>query len=111
MNEKGIHVDPAKIEAVKNWIALKSPSEIGSFLGLAGYYRRFISNFSKITVPLTLLTQNDKPFIWGPEQEESFQTLKDLLCKAPILTLPDGNNAFVVYYDASNQGLSCVLMQ
>ncbi|KAJ0921353.1 putative nucleotidyltransferase, Ribonuclease H [Helianthus annuus] len=111
VNELGIHVDPAKIEAVKNWITPKSPSEIRSFLGLAGYYRRFISNFSKIAVPLTSLTQKERPFVWGPEQEESFQTLKDMLCNAPILTLPDGNDDFVMYCDASNLGLGCVLMQ
>ncbi|KAJ0724807.1 putative nucleotidyltransferase, Ribonuclease H [Helianthus annuus] len=111
VNKLGIHVDPAKIEAVKNWVAPKSPSEIRSFLGLAGYYRRFISNFSKIAVPLTSLTQKERPFVWGPEQEESFQTLKDMLCNAPILTLPDGNDDFVVYCDASNLGLGCVLMQ
>ncbi|KAJ0908417.1 putative nucleotidyltransferase, Ribonuclease H [Helianthus annuus] len=111
VNKLGIHVDPAKIEAVKNWVAPKSPSEIRSFLGLAGYYRRFISNFSKIAVPLTSLTQKERPFVWGPEQEESFQTLKDMLCNAPILTLPNGNDDFVVYCDASNLGLGCVLMQ
>ncbi|KAM0060059.1 putative nucleotidyltransferase, Ribonuclease H [Helianthus debilis subsp. tardiflorus] len=111
VSEKGIHVDPSKIEAVKNWTAPKSPSEIRSFLGLAGYYRRFISNFSKIAVPLTSLTQKEKPFAWGPEQEESFQTLKDLLCNAPILALPNGNDDFVVYCDALNRGLGCVLMQ
>ncbi|KAJ0810336.1 putative nucleotidyltransferase, Ribonuclease H [Helianthus annuus] len=111
VNKLGIHVDPAKIEAVKNWVAPKSPSEIRSFLGLAGYYRRSISNFSKIDVPLTSLTQKERPFVWGPEQEESFQTLKDMLCNAPILTLPDGNDDFVVYCDASNLGLGCVLMQ
>ncbi|KAK1408323.1 hypothetical protein QVD17_39992 [Tagetes erecta] len=111
VSEKGIHVDPAKIEAVKSWIAPKSPTEVRSFLGLAGYYRRFISNFSKIAVPLTSLTQKDKTFAWGPKQEESFQTLKRMLCDAPILALPDGNDDFVVYRDASNQGLGCVLMQ
>ena len=111
INAKGIHVDPAKIETVKNWVAPKNPSEIRSFLGLAGYYRRFISNFSKIAVPLTSLTQKDKPYVWGPDQEKSFQTLKQKLCDAPILTLPDGNDDFVVYCDASNQGLGCVLMQ
>ncbi|KAD5803595.1 hypothetical protein E3N88_14955 [Mikania micrantha] len=111
VNEKGIHVDPAKIEAVKNWNAPKTPTEVRSFLGLAGYYRRFIANFSKIAVPLTSLTQKDKPYVWGSQQEEAFQTLKHKLCNAPILTLPDGNDDFVVYCDASNQGLGCVLMQ
>ncbi|KAI3821253.1 hypothetical protein L1987_08816 [Smallanthus sonchifolius] len=111
VNEKGIHVDPAKIEAVKNWKAPKTPTEVRSFLGLAGYYRRFISNFSKIAVPLTALTQKGKPYEWGPKQEEAFQILKQKLCNAPILTLPEGEDDLVVYCDASNQGLSCVLMQ
>ncbi|XP_021999649.1 uncharacterized mitochondrial protein AtMg00860-like [Helianthus annuus] len=109
VNELGIHDDPSKIEAVKNWIAPKYPSEIRLFLGLAGYYHCFISNFSKIVVPLTSLTQKDKPFVWGPKQKESFQTLKDMLCNAPILTHPDGNDDFVVYRDASNQGKANVV--
>ncbi|KAJ0476776.1 putative nucleotidyltransferase, Ribonuclease H [Helianthus annuus] len=111
VNSQGIHVDPAKIEAVKSWITPKNPSEVRSFLGLAGKYRRFIEGFSKIDVPLTALTQKDKPFVWGTEQESAFQTLKHKLCNAPILTLPDGNNDFIVYCDASNLGRGCVLMQ
>ncbi|KAJ0681156.1 putative nucleotidyltransferase, Ribonuclease H [Helianthus annuus] len=85
-SSQGIHVHPSKIEAVKNWSTPKSVSEIRSFLGLAGYYRRFIADFSKIVVPLTTLTQKEKPFVWGPEQEEFFQTLKSLLCNAHDLT-------------------------
>ncbi|KAI3687110.1 hypothetical protein L1987_80801 [Smallanthus sonchifolius] len=111
VNDKGIHVDPAKIETVKNWNTPKTPTEVRSFLGLAGYYRRFISNFSKIAVPLTALTHKGKTYEWGPKQEEAFQTLKQKLCNAPILTLPDGSDDLVVYCDASNQGLGCVLMQ
>ncbi|KAI3814167.1 hypothetical protein L1987_18914 [Smallanthus sonchifolius] len=111
VNDKGIHVDPAKIETVKNWNTPKTPTEVRSFLGLAGYYRRFISNFSKIVVPLTALTHKGKTYEWGPKQEEAFQTLKQKLCNAPILTLPDGSDDLVVYCDASNQGLGCVLMQ
>ncbi|KAI3704115.1 hypothetical protein L1987_74328 [Smallanthus sonchifolius] len=99
------------IEAVKNWNAPKTPTEVRSFLGLAGYYRRFISNFSKIAVPLTALTHKGKTYEWGPKQEEAFQTLKQKLCNAPILTLPDGNDDVVVNCDASNQGLGCVLIQ
>ncbi|GKA80732.1 hypothetical protein Tco_0787424 [Tanacetum coccineum] len=86
----GIHVDPSKIEAVKNWEAPRTPSEVRSFLGLAGYYRRFIENFSKISKSLTILTQKSKTFDWGEEQETKFQTLKDKLCNAPVLALPDG---------------------
>ncbi|KAJ0863857.1 putative nucleotidyltransferase, Ribonuclease H [Helianthus annuus] len=111
VNEKGIHVDPSKIEAIKNWEAPKTPTEVRQFLGLAGYYRRFIENFSKIAQPLTALTQKDKKYDWGVKQEEAFQLLKNKLCDAPILSLPEGTEDFVVYCDASRQGLGCVLMQ
>ncbi|GJX04548.1 putative reverse transcriptase domain-containing protein [Tanacetum coccineum] len=111
VNQSGIHVDPSKIEAVKNWKAPTTPSEVRSFLGLAGYYRRFIVNFSKIAKPLTSLTQKNQKYEWGEEQEAAFQTLKNNLCDAPVLSLPDGVEDFVVYCDASNQGLGCVLMQ
>ncbi|GJZ20092.1 putative reverse transcriptase domain-containing protein [Tanacetum coccineum] len=111
VNQNGIHVDPSEIEAVKNWKAPTTPSEIRSFLGLEGYYRHFIANFSKIAKPLTSLTQKNNKYEWGVEQEEAFQTLKDNLCNAPILTFHDGVEDFVVYYDVSNQGLGCVLMQ
>ncbi|GJS84159.1 putative reverse transcriptase domain-containing protein [Tanacetum coccineum] len=111
VNHDGIHVDPSKIKAVKSWKAPTTPSEVRSFLGLAGYYRRFIENFSKIAKPLTSLTQKNQKYEWGEKQEEAFQTLKDNLCNAPILSLPDGVEDFVVYCDASNQGLGCVLMQ
>ncbi|GJU55902.1 putative reverse transcriptase domain-containing protein [Tanacetum coccineum] len=107
----GIHVDPSKIEVVKNWKAPTTPSEVRSFLGLAGYYRCFIANFSKIAKPLTSLTQKNQKYEWGEEQEAAFQTLKNNLCDAPILSLPDGVEDFVVYCNASNQGLGCVLMQ
>nr|GFB81088.1 retrotransposon protein, putative, Ty3-gypsy subclass [Tanacetum cinerariifolium] len=102
VNQNGIHVDPSNIEAVKNWKTPTTPSEIQSFLGLPGYYRRFIANFSKIAKPLTSLTQKNQKYVWGMEHEEAFQTLKNNLCDAPILTLPDGVEDFVVYYDASN---------
>ncbi|GJW19586.1 putative reverse transcriptase domain-containing protein [Tanacetum coccineum] len=74
VNIEGIPVDPSKIKAIKNWKPPKTPTDIRLFLGLAGYYRRFIANFSKIATPLTLLTQKDKKFKWGDEQENAFQT-------------------------------------
>ncbi|KAJ0956109.1 putative nucleotidyltransferase, Ribonuclease H [Helianthus annuus] len=111
VNEVGIHVDPAKVEAIRNWAAPKNPSEVRQFLGLAGYYRRFIQNFSKIAQPLTSLTQKKVVYSWGTKQEDAFQLLKQRLCSAPILSLPDGTEDFVVYCDASIQGLGCVLMQ
>nr|GEV23782.1 putative reverse transcriptase domain-containing protein [Tanacetum cinerariifolium] len=111
VNREGIHVDPSKVESVKNWKTPESPIEIRSFLGLAGYYRRFIENFSKIAKPLTQLTQKNKAYVWGDKQEEAFCILKEKLCNAPVLALPDGPNNFMVYCDASNQGFGCVLMQ
>ncbi|GJZ16468.1 putative reverse transcriptase domain-containing protein [Tanacetum coccineum] len=111
IDSSGIHVDPTKIEAVKNWASPTTPSEIRQFLGLAGYYRRFIEGFSKIAKPMTELTQKNQKFDWGEEQEEAFQLLKQKLCVAPILALPEGSDDFVVYCDASIKGLGAVLMQ
>ncbi|KAI3762600.1 hypothetical protein L1987_53037 [Smallanthus sonchifolius] len=111
INKKGIHVDPSKIEAIKNWEAPRTPTEVRQFLGLAGYYRRFIENFSKIALPLTTLTQKNKKFDWTDKQESAFQLLRQKLCSAPILSLPEGTGNFIVYCDVSHQGLGCVLMQ
>nr|GEU28712.1 putative reverse transcriptase domain-containing protein [Tanacetum cinerariifolium] len=111
VNIEGIHVDHSKVESVKNWKTPESPTEIRSFLGLAGYYRRIIENFSKIAKPLTQLTQKNKAYVWGDKQEETFRILKEKLCNAPVLALPNVPNEFVVYCDASNQGFGCVLMQ
>ncbi|GKA21692.1 reverse transcriptase domain-containing protein, partial [Tanacetum coccineum] len=111
INREGVHVDPAKIEAVKNWPAPKSPTEVRQFMGLAGYYRRFIEGFSLITKPLTKLTQKNKRFEWGVDKDEAFQKLKQDLCTAPILVLPEGPDDFVVYCDASLKGYGVVLMQ
>ncbi|GKC25684.1 putative reverse transcriptase domain-containing protein [Tanacetum coccineum] len=102
---QGIYVDPAKIKAVKNWASPTTPTEVRQFLGLASYYRRFIKYFSKIAKSLTELTQKNKKYIWGENQESAFQLLKHNLCKSPILALPEGNNNFVIYCDASLQGM------
>ncbi|GJV97045.1 hypothetical protein Tco_1548622 [Tanacetum coccineum] len=109
-NHDGIHVDPSKVESVKNWKTPESPTEIRSFLGLAGYYRRFIENFSKIAKPLTLLTQKNKTYVWGDKQDEAFQILKEKLCNAPVLALPDGHDDFVSIVMTSKQ-VWVVLMQ
>ncbi|GJX03936.1 reverse transcriptase domain-containing protein [Tanacetum coccineum] len=111
INSEGIHVDPAKIESIKDWVSPKSPTEIRQFLGLAGYYRRFIEGFLKIAKPMTKLTQKKVKFVWGDKQEAAFQTLKQKLCSAPILALPEGSEDFVAYCDASIKGLGVVLMQ
>ncbi|KAJ9542555.1 hypothetical protein OSB04_029061 [Centaurea solstitialis] len=111
VNRDGIMVDPAKISAVMQWGIPKTPSEIRSFLGLAGYYRRFIQDFSKIALPLTSLTKKSAAFSWGSKQQGAFDELRKRLCEAPVLTLPEGVEDMVVYCDASHQGLGAVLMQ
>ncbi|GJT91944.1 putative reverse transcriptase domain-containing protein [Tanacetum coccineum] len=103
IDSEGIHVDPAKIESIKDWESPKTPTEIRQFLGLAGYYRRFIEGFSKIAKPMTKLTQKSVKFNWGEKEETAFQTLKQKLCSAPILALPEGSENFVVYCDASQR--------
>ncbi|GJZ87212.1 putative reverse transcriptase domain-containing protein [Tanacetum coccineum] len=105
IDSEGIYVDPAKIESIKDWTSPKSPTEIRQFLGLAGYYRRFIEGFSKIAKPMTKLTQKKVKFEWGDKQEASFQLLKQKLCNAPILALPEGSEDFIAYFDASKKGL------
>src|SRR5512142_529001 len=107
----GVAVDPSNVESVTNWKQPKTVSEIRSFLGLAGYYRRFIENFSKIAKPMTRLLQKDVKYKWSEECEQSFQELKNRLVSAPILILPDPKKGFQVYCDASKLGLGCVLMQ
>nr|GFB31849.1 putative reverse transcriptase domain-containing protein [Tanacetum cinerariifolium] len=111
IDRSGVHVDPAKIEAIKSWAAPMTPTEVRQFLGLAGYYRWFIEGFSLISKTLTKLTQKNKKYEWGKEEEDAFQTFKQKLCSAPILALPEGMKDFVVYCDASLRGYRAVLMQ
>ncbi|GJZ00748.1 putative reverse transcriptase domain-containing protein [Tanacetum coccineum] len=111
IDSQGIHVDPAKIESIKDWASPKTPTEICQFLGLAGYYRRFIEGFLKIAKSMTKLTQKGVKFNWGDKEEAAFQLIKQKLCSAPILALPEGSEDFVVYCDASHKGLGAVLMQ
>nr|GEV98816.1 hypothetical protein [Tanacetum cinerariifolium] len=101
---EGIHVDLAKIKAIKDWESPKTPTEIRQLLGLASYYRRFIEGFSKIARPMTKLIQKSMEFDWGEKAEAAFQLLKQKLCSVPILALPEGSENFVVYYDASHKG-------
>ena len=111
ISKNGIAVDPTKVEAVSQWEAPKTVSEIRSFLGLAGYYRKFIEGFSKLALPLTKLTRKGQAFIWDSDCEKGFQELKRRLTSAPILILPNPVESFVVYCDASLLGLGGVLMQ
>ncbi|KAL5570641.1 hypothetical protein UlMin_027216 [Ulmus minor] len=111
VSKDGVSVDPAKIEAVSKWPAPTNVTEIRSFLGLAGYYRRFVEGFSSLAAPLTALTKKGKKYEWTEKCEESFQELKRRLTSAPILMIPNGEEGFVIYSDASKIGLGAVLMQ
>ncbi|KAK2409545.1 hypothetical protein QL285_044961 [Trifolium repens] len=111
ISKGGIAVDPSKVDAVMKWGTPESVFEIRSFLGLAGYYRRFIEGFSRLALPLTRLTKKGQAFVWDNLCEKSFQELKRRLTSAPVLILPKPNEPFVVYCDASLMGLGGVLMQ
>ena len=111
VSAEGISVDPQKIEAIVDWKSPTNITEVRSFLGLAGYYRKFVEGFSKIATPLTKLTRKEEKFIWSEACQNSFDELKQRLTTAPVLTLPSGSEGFTVYCDASKQGLGCVLMQ
>ncbi|GJY04499.1 putative reverse transcriptase domain-containing protein [Tanacetum coccineum] len=111
IDRSGVHVDPAKIKAIKSWAEPTTLTEVRQFLRLVGYYQRFIEGFSLIFKLLTKLTQKNKKYEWGKEEEEAFQMLKQKLCSAPILALPEGTKDFMVYYDTSLKGYEAVLMQ
>jgi hypothetical protein len=108
---EGIVVDPSKVEEVLDWKSPRSVTQIRSFLGLVGYYCRFISNFSKIAKPMTKLLEKDTKFKWSPLHEEEFLTLKKLLTTAPVLAQNDIDKTFDVYCDASGIGIGGVLIQ
>ncbi|GKC58608.1 putative reverse transcriptase domain-containing protein [Tanacetum coccineum] len=111
IDSEGIHVDPTKIESIKDWASPKTPTKIHQFLGLAGYYRRFIKGFLKIAKHMMKLTQKSVKFDWGEKEEAAFQLLNQKLYSAPILAIHEGSENFMVYYDASHKGLGAVLMQ
>ncbi|KAL0553669.1 hypothetical protein IC582_007570 [Cucumis melo] len=111
VSAKGVSVDAQKVEAIVNWERPISATEVRSFLGLAGYYRRFIEDFSQLALPLTALTRKNVKFEWSDKCEQSFQELKKRLVTAPILALPVTGKDYVIYCDASRLGLGCVLMQ
>jgi hypothetical protein len=111
LSAKGIAVDPNKVKDILEWRSPTTMHQVRSFLGLAGYYRRFIPDFSKIVKPITELLKNDVKFDWSPKCNEAFQQLKTLLTTASVLAQPDVEKPFDVYCDASGIELVCVLMQ
>ena len=108
---EGISVDPQKIDAIVNWKQPTNVSEVRSFLGLAGYYRKFVEGFSKIATLLANLLKKDQKFEWSDTCQHSFEVLRQRLTTALVLALPSGKDGYVVCSDASRQGLGCVLMQ
>ena len=111
VSASGASADPEKVEAVMSWEIPKSVFEIRSFLGLAGYYRRFIEHFSRLAAPMTKLTRKEVKFEWNDLCEKAFQELKRKLTSAPILIVLKRGQGYIVYRDASKAGLGCVLMQ
>ena len=111
VSSEGIRVDPSKISAIVDWEPPKNVTEVRSFLGLAGYYRRFVKGFSMIASPMTKLLQKNVKFEWTNKCQQSFEKLKALLTEAPVLVQPESGKEFVIYSDASLNGLGCVLMQ
>jgi hypothetical protein len=110
LSAKGIVVDPSKVKDILEWKPPTTVHQVQSFLGLAGYYRRFIPDFSKLVKPITSLLKNDTKFNWSSRCDEAFEQLKVLLTTAPVLAQPDIEKPFDVYCDASGSGLGCVLM-
>jgi hypothetical protein len=111
VSQAGIVVDPDKVQEVMNWKPPTTIRQIQSFLGLAGYYQRFISDFSRIAKPITELLKKEAKFVWGQKCEDAFHTLRQHLTTASVLVQPNSSKPFDVYCDASGTGLGCVLMQ
>ena len=111
VSEQGVATDPAKIDAVMKWEPPKNVTKVRRFLGLAGYYRRFMEGFSKLTMPMTRLTKKGEKLLWTQECELLFRTLKEKLTTAPILIIPSSGEGYKVYTDAWVRGVGCVLMQ
>ncbi|KAF8045500.1 hypothetical protein N665_4790s0001, partial [Sinapis alba] len=111
VSDQGVSVDPEKIRAIQGWPRPKNATEVRSFLGLAGYYRKFVKGFASLAQPMTQLTGKDAKFVWSDECEKCFSALKEMLTNAPILVLPEAHQPYMVYTDASITGLGCVLTQ
>jgi transposase InsO family protein len=107
----GLCVAPDKVDAVKSWPTPRNPHDVRSFLGLAGFYRRFVKNFSKLALPLTELTHDKAPWVWAESQQKSFESLKAALCSAPVLILPDPTKPFVLNCDSCAYAIGATLQQ
>ena len=111
VSENGIHTDPDKIDAIKDWPTPVSKKQVRSFLGTTGYYRRFVRDYAKVARPLTKLTKKNEIFEWSEECEIAFNTLKSAFISAPILAYPRDEGGYILDTDASNFAIGCVLSQ
>eukprot|EP00253_Pinus_taeda_P022079 PITA_22079 len=111
ISKEGIVVDPEKIKTILDWPVPKDVADIRSFMGLAGYYRRFVEGFSRVAYPITSLQKKGRTFRWSSECQQSFERLKQLLTSAPVLSIADPNKDYVVCTNASGEGVGGVLMQ
>jgi hypothetical protein len=111
INSQGVSSDPQKISKVKSWPTPQNSKEVRSFLGLAGYYRKFVQHFGIIARPLVNLLKKEGPFVWTDTTDTAFQLLKQMLVEAPVLKLPDFNKTFTIDMDACDTGIGAVLQQ
>lgn len=107
---QGVHADPGKLDAMAKWPVPKNVKQLRGFLGLTGYYRRFIANYAGIAAPLTDLLRHDS-FVWSDSVAFAFRALKDAMMASPVLRLPDSSKEFIIETDASNVGIGAILMQ
>jgi hypothetical protein len=110
VSHEGVKVDPNKIKAMMDWPIPKTLKNLRVFLGLTGYYRKFVQHYGRIEAPLKTLTKKES-FSWTPEATKSFEQLKEVMCKAPVLTTPDFIKTFILECDASGNGIGVVPMQ
>ena len=111
VGREGIHTDPVKIQRVKEWPQPSNLTDVNSFMGLAAYYQRFITNFASVAEPLVNLRRKDVKWDWNSDCEGAFKALKAALCAAPVLAYPTRDDPFILDTDASNDGIGAVLSQ
>jgi RNase H-like domain found in reverse transcriptase/Reverse transcriptase (RNA-dependent DNA polymerase) len=110
VSEGTVHMDDVKVEKVRKWLPPSNVTEVRKFLGFTGYYRYFIKDYSKIAKPLLLLTYNTTPWQWNSEQQQAFETLRNLMCQQPVLKQPNFTKLFAVFTDASAYGVGAILL-